>query len=57
MNIVLYVMAGLFTLSGIVTIACIGREREPLTPGLAAFLVAIDAAEIVALVLAAQRLS
>jgi hypothetical protein len=57
MNWAVYGIAGWLTLGAILSIAFIGKQRKPTTPGAAAIVVLIDAALIVTLVLAARRLA
>jgi hypothetical protein len=57
MSIALYIIAGWITLGAILNITTIGKERKPTTPATAAVVVVVDAAFIVALILAAGRLS
>ena len=57
MNIALYVMAGWAALSTLLVVGSVGKPRKPTTPGLAAYVVAANAAWVVVLILAARRLS
>ena len=57
MNIIVYAIAGFLTLGALLTVGNVGKPRKPTTPGTAAAVVVIDAAIVVALVLAAGRLS
>jgi hypothetical protein len=57
MSIALYAIAGFLTLGALLTVGNVGKPRQPTSPGTAAAIVVIDAAIVVALVLAAGRLS
>jgi hypothetical protein len=57
MRIALYVIAGWITVGALGAVALIGKPRTPTTGGVATVIVAVDAAIVVALVLAAGKLA
>jgi hypothetical protein len=56
-NWVIYALGAWIAAGALFCVATIGKARKPTTPGTAAFVVIIDAAIVVLLVLAARRLS
>jgi hypothetical protein len=56
-RIALYVVAGWLTFGALFTVATVGKPRTPTTGGVATFIIMVDAAIIVALVLAAGKLA
>ncbi len=56
MSIALYVLAGLIALSTLLTVASVGKQRKPVTAGIAIIVIVVNAAIIVLLVLAGLRL-
>ena len=57
MKLAVFFIAGWIAMGAIIAVATIGKPRKPITPGVAAGIIVIDAAITVALVLAAMRLS
>lgn len=57
LTVLLYVIAGWITLGAVTTISLVGKPREPITGGVAAFSVLVQAAIIVTLIFAAVALA
>lgn len=55
--VLLIVTAGWMVLGALITIGTVGKQREPITGGVAAFSVAITAAMVAVMVTAAVSLS
>jgi hypothetical protein len=56
MNFALYAIAAVIAVGALLSICMIGKPRKPITPGSAAVIVVINAAEVVVLILAARQL-
>lgn len=57
MRIALYVVAGWMAFGALGTVAMVGKPRTPTTGAVATIIVTVDAAIVVALVLAAGKLA